>query len=113
MCRPVLCRAVPCRHGGGRGKEALCHGTPTAHGTGFGGKRFQESLYGPTLQIEGEGPRRQALEAELHIHDGTQQLEMGLKDKISFANHCDPASHRGTPTRLGLAILHPRSCRHV
>ena len=31
-CRPVLCRAVPCRAamGGGGGKEALCHGTPNA-----------------------------------------------------------------------------------
>ena len=52
-------------------------------------KNFFESLYGLELQIEGECPHLQTLEAIPQVNDGTQQLEMGLKDKISCANYPD------------------------
>ena len=52
---------------------------------------FFESLHGLKLQIEGEGPRLQTLKAIVQVNPGTQQLELGVKDKISFANHPDPS----------------------
>ena len=46
-----------------------------------------ESLYCLKLQMEREGQHVQALEAILLVNGDTQQLEMGFKDNVSFANH--------------------------